>query len=98
MEPARCTASELLVPLQAARWAVLVGDLAQLEPHHEAAVINRVAEITRIPKKEIQRSDFERVFLTSYASEAGARLKTQYRMLPPIGKLVSEAFYPNLML
>jgi AAA domain len=97
-EAARCTASELLVPLQAARWAVLVGDQAQLEPHHEATVVNRVSTITSIPKKEVQRSDFERVFLTEYADAAGARLKTQYRMLPPIGQLVSEAFYPNLSL
>lgn len=94
-EAARCTSSELLVPLQAARWAVLVGDQAQLEPHHEAVVVNRVTEATGIPKKEILRSDFERVFLTKYGEEAGARLKTQYRMLPPIGKLVSEVFYPK---
>jgi hypothetical protein len=97
-EAARCTASELLVPLQAARWAVLVGDQAQLAPQHEALVINRVAEMTGIAKREIQRSDFERVFLTAYAADAGARLKRQYRMLPPIGKLVSEVFYPNLIL
>jgi hypothetical protein len=97
-EAARCTASELLVPLQAARWTVLVGDQAQLEPTHAAEVVNRVAELTQISKKEINRSDFERVFLTPYGAEAGARLHTQYRMLPPIGRLVSEVFYPNLVL
>jgi serine/threonine protein kinase len=97
-EAARCTASELLVPLQAARWAVLVGDQAQLQPHHESVVIKRVAKITGIAKTEIQRSDFERVFLTKYAADAGARLKTQYRMLPPIGELISEVFYPDLTL
>src|SRR6266536_5569449 len=31
-EAARCTASELSVPLQAGRWIILVGDQAQLEP------------------------------------------------------------------
>lgn len=97
-EAARCTASELLVPLQAGRWAVLVGDHAQLEPHHKAEVINQVAERTGIPKREIQRSDFERVFSTPYGKQAGARLKTQYRMWPPIGALVSETFYPDLAL
>ena len=90
-EAARCTASELLVPLQAARWAVLVGDHAQLEPHHKAEVVNEVAQRTGAPKKEIQRSDFERVFSTPYGKSAGARLKTQYRMWPPIGSLVSES-------
>lgn len=97
-EAARCTAGELLVPLQAARWAVLVGDQAQLEPHHKAEVVNLVADRTKISKREIQRSDFERVFLTEYGRKAGSRLKTQYRMLAPIGKLVSESFYPDLTL
>lgn len=97
-EAARCTASELLVPLQAARWVVLVGDHAQLEPHHKPEVIEEVWERTQIPKREIRRSDFERVFSTVYGRSAGARLRTQYRMLPPIGALVSEAFYPDLPL
>lgn len=97
-EAARCTASELLVPLQAARWAVLVGDHAQLEPQHKAEVVNAVAERTAVPKREIKRSDFERVFTTSYGRAAGARLKTQYRMLAPIGQVVSEVFYPDMPL
>ena len=97
-EAARCTASELLVPLQAARWAVLVGDHAQLEPQHKAEVVNAVAERTGVAKREIKRSDFERVFTTPYGAAAGARLKTQYRMLAPIGHVVSEAFYPDMPL
>ncbi|MBY5504088.1 AAA family ATPase [Rhizobium leguminosarum] len=97
-EAARCTSGELLVPLQAARWAVLVGDQAQLQPHHEPEIVNLVSERTAISKREIKRSDFERVFSTGYGRTAGARLKTQYRMLPPIGQLVSEVFYPDLSL
>jgi tRNA A-37 threonylcarbamoyl transferase component Bud32 len=97
-EAARCTASELLVPLQAARWAVLVGDHAQLEPQHKAEVVNAVAERVGVAKREIKRSDFERVFTTPYGAAAGARLKTQYRMLAPIGRVVSEAFYPDMPL
>jgi hypothetical protein len=97
-EAARCTASELLVPLQAARWAVLVGDHAQLQPHHKAEVVEEVAKRTKIPEREIKRSDFERVFTTPYGHAAGARLKTQYRMLGPIGQVVSEAFYQDLHL
>ena len=72
-EAARCTASELLVPLQAARWAVLVGDQAQLQPTHEPEVINQVAARTLISKREIQRSDFERVFETPYGRAAELR-------------------------
>jgi AAA domain len=97
-EAARCTASELLVPLQAARWVVLVGDQAQLEPQHKPEVVELVADRTGISKQEIKTSDFERVFYTPYGREASAALKTQYRMLPPIGQVVSDAFYPGLAL
>jgi hypothetical protein len=97
-EAARCTSSELLVPLQAARWAVLVGDHAQLEPHHEVEIVKRVSALTGIEKKEVKKSDFERVFTTAYGEHAGTSLKRQYRMLPPIGRLVSEVFYPTLKL
>jgi hypothetical protein len=97
-EAARCTSSELLVPLQAARWAVLVGDHAQLEPHHEVEIVNRVAAVTGLDKREVRRSDFERVFTTEYGKHAGTSLKRQYRMLPPIGRLVSEVFYGDLKL
>ncbi|WFE75662.1 AAA domain-containing protein [Roseinatronobacter sp. S2] len=97
-EAARCTSGELLVPLQAARWAVLVGDHAQLQPQHKPEIVNLVAERTSIAKKEIKRSDFERIFMTNYGRAAGSQLKTQYRMLSPIGQLVSETFYPDLTL
>lgn len=92
-EAARCTASELSVPMQAGTWIVLVGDQAQLEPTHDAQVVKNVASELKIAKSEIVRSDFERVFESGYGDAAGRRLKTQYRMLPPIGRLVSESFY-----
>lgn len=97
-EAARCTAGELLVPLQAARWAVLVGDQAQLEPQHDVDVVTMVSNRTAIQRAEIKRSDFERVFNSAYGRAAGAKLQMQYRMLPPIGQLVSETFYGDLKL
>ncbi|KVF64806.1 hypothetical protein WJ15_10785 [Burkholderia cepacia] len=92
-EAARCTSSELAVPIQAGRWIVLVGDQAQLEPLHPATVVQSVAEELRIPLQEVVRSDFERVFDSSYGRTAGSTLTKQYRMLPPIGRIVSSAFY-----
>ena len=92
-EAARCTASELAVPMQAGRWVVLVGDQAQLEPHHPPEVVERVAAMTGIPRREIVRSDFERAFQTDYGRSCGRTLLTQYRMLPPIGRIVSDTFY-----
>jgi len=92
-EAARCTASELAVPMQAARWVVLVGDQAQLEPMHPPSVVSTVSQETGIPKRDVSRSDFERVFSMKYGQQAGRTLTIQYRMLPPIGRIVSHAFY-----
>ncbi|KJC58417.1 hypothetical protein UP10_26150 [Bradyrhizobium sp. LTSPM299] len=97
-EAARCTASELSVPLQAGRWIILVGDQAQLEPQHKPEVVQQVGARTGFAKGEIIRSDFDRVFATAYGSVAGMKLKTQYRMLPAIGRLVSDTFYPEIKL
>lgn len=94
-EAARCTASELAVPMQAGRWIVLVGDHLQLLPQHDAAVVERVAASLGVDEEEVLRSDFERLFLNGYGAKAGASLKTQYRMLAPIGAVVSDTFYPD---
>lgn len=94
-EAARCTAGELAVPMQAGRWVVLVGDHAQLEPHHPRTVVAQVARDTGISKGEVSRSDFERIYSRPYGRAAGRTLKTQYRMLPPIGRMVSTTFYKN---
>ena len=53
---------------------------------------------TGFPNGEIIRSDFDRVFATAYGAAAGMKLKTQYRMLPAIGQLVSDTFYPEINL
>lgn len=97
-EAARCTSSELLVPLQASRWTVLVGDQAQLQPHHEASVVETVARELNINRSDVLVSDFERVFGSTYAAQAGFSLQRQYRMLPVINQIVARTFYPNLQL
>ncbi len=94
-EAARCTASELSVPIQAGRWVVLVGDHAQLEPQHKAQLVQPIARELKTTSREVIRSDFDRVFRSSYGKQAGHRLETQYRMLPPIGRIVSSSFYNN---
>jgi len=96
-EAARCTASELAVPIQAGKWVVLVGDHAQLEPSHLPEVVKSLSEELGLSTDEVMRSDFERAFLSPYGKEASARLEKQYRMLPPIGRVVSGAFYGNAL-
>ena len=97
-EAARCNSGELAVPLQCGRWIVLVGDHFQLEPQSRSDVIRSVAKELAIPEREVLRSDFERVFESDYGKSAGYTLKTQYRMLPPIGSVVSEAFYNEALI
>jgi len=96
-EAARCTSSELAVPIQAGRWVVLVGDHEQLEPLHPTEVVESLALELSLPLHEVVRSDFERVFESPYGSQAGHTLNKQYRMLPPIGRLVSGAFYDRAL-
>jgi len=96
-EAARCTPSELSVPMQAGRWIVLVGDHFQLEPFHELPVILESRRRLRLSPEEIIRSDFDRAFASSYGKTAGEKLSYQYRMLPSIGALVSNVFYQGAL-
>ncbi len=92
-EAARATASELAVPMQAGSWVVLVGDQKQLEPRHKENVVALVADETGFAPSEIIKSDFERIFDSPLGREISERITTQYRMLPAIGNVVSNAFY-----
>jgi len=96
-EAARCTPSELAVPIQAGKWVVLVGDHAQLEPQHSPDVVDALTRELKIAAAEVVKSDFERAFESAYGIRAGHTLKKQYRMLPPIGRLVSNSFYTRAL-
>jgi hypothetical protein len=93
-EAARCTSSELAVPLQLGRRVLLVGDHLQLPPTltHE---LERAlaAELPELPKAERRRSDFERIFTSHYGRTVGQVLTEQYRMPDRISRLVSRCFY-----
>lgn len=91
-EAARCTPSEIAVPIQAGKWVVLVGDHAQLEPLHDVQLVSSLAKEFRVPRDAISKSDFQRVFESTYGIQSGSTLTKQYRMLPPIGRIVS-CFY-----
>jgi serine/threonine protein kinase len=92
-EAARCTASELAVPMQAGRWCVLVGDQAQLQPRIDETVLSLVMEKTGYSAQDIIESAFQTVFESPFGDVISQKLLTQYRSLPPIGRLVSNSFY-----
>lgn len=83
--------------MQAGQWIVLVGDHAQLDPQFKDNIASMVAKDTGLPPSEVMRSDFERVFESPLGRIVGRQLTMQYRMLPPIGRVVSQSFYDGLL-
>jgi hypothetical protein len=95
-EAARATPGELAVAIQSGRRILLVGDHRQLPPHYAEPVVNKIsAELQWPDRVALTRSDFERAFESDYGRHVGATLRTQYRMAPPIGEMVSACFYPE---
>lgn len=94
-EAARATPGELAVAIQSGRRVLLVGDHRQLPPLYTEPVVRRIAaDLEWGDRGALTRSDFERAFESDYGRQVGATLRTQYRMAPPIGALVSACFYP----
>lgn len=94
-EAARATPGELAVAIQSGRRILLVGDHRQLPPLYTEPVVRKIAaDLQWSDRIVLTRSDFERAFESDYGREVGATLRTQYRMAPPIGELVSACFYP----
>ena len=93
-EAARCTHGELAVPLQVGSRVVLVGDQRQLRPMVDRDVMAGLREeFPSVPRVEIERSDFERAFLSNYGRFVAKVLDEQYRMAPVICDVVSKVFY-----
>lgn len=94
-EAARCGPGDLAVASQVGEQVILLGDHKQLPPFMEKEVIDRVVSELGCQRRVVERSDFQRLFASDYAANAGRTLRTQYRMREPIGRLVSECFYPD---
>ncbi|EGV35174.1 AAA domain-containing protein [Neisseria weaveri] len=101
-EAARSISSELAIAMQSGKRILLVGDHKQLPPlystEHKNALARRLGISVR--GEELDQalgSDFERVFQSKYGKQTCATLKTQYRMAPAIGSLVSACFYDGVL-
>lgn len=97
-EAARSISSELAIAMQAGKRILLVGDHHQLpplytEPHKKALAKKLGVHSDEVDLDELLQSDFERAFESNYGKLAGAKLLTQYRMVEPVGNMVSDCFY-----
>lgn len=90
-EAGRAQASELMIALQCAKRVLLVGDHCQLPPVYEQTHIRHVARKLGITEAEVRKTDFERAFIVN----DGLTLDLQYRMIEPIGDIISHCFYKN---
>ncbi len=88
-EAGRAQAAELMVALQSGKRVLLVGDHKQLPPFYHQQHLKLAAKKLELGRGIFYESDFERAFKAT----TGVTLDTQYRMVEPIGDLVSECFY-----
>ena len=92
-ESSKATAMESCVPMARAKRWVLVGDSNQLSPFQEEVLARpEVRERYDLVSAEAGESMFER-FRHTLLDSNRVLLKTQYRMVEPIGRLISDCFY-----
>ncbi|WP_257292563.1 AAA domain-containing protein [Endozoicomonas sp. ONNA1] len=97
-EAARSISSELAIAMQVGKRILLVGDHKQLPPMyskpHQKAIAKKLGVTAAAEDLDgILKSDFERAFESEYGKQVQAQLLTQYRMIEPIGRMVSDCFY-----
>lgn len=91
-EASKATATEILIPLSRSKRSIIVGDPEQLPPFFEQLGDDLLEEFE---VEEVKATLFDRLLNESSGLPAGCRagLKSQYRMIEPIGDLVSNCFY-----
>ncbi|MGO1053082.1 AAA domain-containing protein [Crossiella sp. CA198] len=92
-EASKATATEALVPLSRSRRAILVGDTNQLPPQEED-LLRSTGILTEhgIDRELVQETMFK-WFADRLPAHSKFLLRDQYRMVRPIGDLVSTCFY-----
>ena len=91
-EASKATATEILIPMVRSRRWIIVGDPKQLPPFFEELGDELRAEFE---DKEVKATLLDRLLDDHDGLPPGCRaaLRNQYRMIKPIGDLVSECFY-----
>lgn len=99
-EAGRATAPEVLVPLVRARRAILVGDGRQLPPIVDRDLSPEQLDAADVTREELQTSLFETLVRAAERTrpEMAHMLRSQHRMHPAIGRLVSDVFYDGKLI
>lgn len=92
-EASKAAPTELLVPLAKAKRWILVGDDRQLPPFVDRA-LTRPEALTKydLTKEQLTETLFTRLKAT-LPDPCHVELRTQHRMVPAIGNLISNCFY-----
>jgi superfamily I DNA and/or RNA helicase len=92
-EASKAAPTELLVPLAKAKRWILVGDDRQLPPFVDRA-LTRPEVLTKydLTKEQLSETLFGRL-KASLPDQCHVELRTQHRMVPAIGNLISNCFY-----
>lgn len=92
-EASKATAMETCIPMSNAKKWILVGDSKQLPPFREEILAKpELREKYDIEDPELSESMFERM-RRLLPKENRFQLTTQYRMVKPIGDMISKCFY-----
>ncbi len=91
-EASKATATEILIPMARSKRWIIVGDPKQLPPFFEGLGEDLRAEFD---DREVKATLLDRMLEepNGLPADCRAALRNQYRMIRPIGGLVSECFY-----
>lgn len=97
-EASKAAPTELLIPLAKAKRWILVGDDRQLPPFVDRA-LTRPEVLTKydLTKELLNETLFTRL-KASLPDQCHVELRTQHRMVPAIGNLISNCFYDGHLL